>query len=115
MTTAQSAELEPTTPPPGEPDERLASRGLLDRLVVRPEIGALLGALLVFVFFSRRRPSSSSALAASPPGWTTPRRSGIMAVAVALLMIGGEFDLSAGVMTGVRPRSSRRSSPPRSG
>ena len=33
--------------------------------------------------------------------WTDAASSyGIMAVAVALLMIGGEFDLSAGVMTG---------------
>ena len=35
-----------------QPDERIAKSRLLDRLVIRPEIGALLGAALVFVFFS---------------------------------------------------------------
>ena len=35
-----------------QPDERIAKTSLLDRLVVRPEIGALLGAVLVFAFFS---------------------------------------------------------------
>ncbi|MEJ2855361.1 MULTISPECIES: ABC transporter permease [unclassified Saccharothrix] len=79
-------------------DERLGSPRLLDRLVVRPEIGALLGALLVFVFFS-----VVTEQFLSPGGVATwlddASTLGIMAVAVALLMIGGEFDLSAGVMT----------------
>ncbi|CAL9668124.1 Inner membrane ABC transporter permease protein YjfF [Actinosynnema sp. ALI-1.44] len=79
-------------------DERLGSPRLLDRLVVRPEIGALLGALLVFVFFSvvTERFLSPGGVAT----WLDDASTlGIMAVAVALLMIGGEFDLSAGVLT----------------
>ena len=79
-------------------DERLAAPRLLDRLVIRPEIGALLGALLVFVFFSvvTERFLSLGGVA----NWLDDTSTlGIMAVAVALLMIGGEFDLSAGVMT----------------
>ncbi|XVV03572.1 ABC transporter permease [Actinosynnema sp. CA-248983] len=79
-------------------DERLGNPRLLDRLVVRPEIGALLGALLVFVFFSvvTERFLSPGGVAT----WLDDASTlGIMAVAVALLMIGGEFDLSAGVMT----------------
>jgi len=79
-------------------DERISKPGLLDRLVVRPEIGSLLGAVLVFVFFS-----VVTEQFLSPGGVATwlddASMLGIMAVAVALLMIGGEFDLSAGVMT----------------
>ncbi|WP_020666686.1 ABC transporter permease [Amycolatopsis nigrescens] len=79
-------------------DERLGSPKLTDRLVVRPEIGALLGALVVFAFFSVATEQflSSSGVAT----WLDDASTlGIMAVAVALLMVGGEFDLSAGVMT----------------
>jgi simple sugar transport system permease protein len=79
-------------------DERLAKTRVLDRLVVRPEIGALLGAVLVFVFFSVVTEKFLSVAGAST--WLDDSSMlGIMAVAVALLMIGGEFDLSAGVMT----------------
>ncbi|WP_280432792.1 ABC transporter permease [Nocardia brasiliensis] len=71
---------------------------LLQRLAVRPEIGAALGALLVFVFFSIITDRFLSPLGVAT--WLDDSSTlGIMAVAVALLMIGGEFDLSAGVMT----------------
>jgi simple sugar transport system permease protein len=80
------------------PDERLVKPGLWDRLVVRPEIGALLGALLVFVFFSVVTSQFLSPLGVA--NWLDDASTlGIMAVVVSLLMIGGEFDLSAGVMT----------------
>ncbi|MEV4674148.1 ABC transporter permease [Actinomadura sp. NPDC049382] len=78
-------------------DERLARRSPLRRLLGRPELGALLGAVALFVFFSAvadaflRAGSFSTVLYASSTF-------GIMAVGVSLLMIGGEFDLSAGVM-----------------
>ncbi|HEV8560863.1 MAG TPA: ABC transporter permease [Actinophytocola sp.] len=79
-------------------DERIAQSRFLDRLVVRPEVGALLGALLVFAFFSVVTEQFLSLGGAST--WLDDASLlGIMAVAVALLMIGGEFDLSAGVMT----------------
>ncbi|MEV5648741.1 ABC transporter permease [Nocardia sp. NPDC052254] len=71
---------------------------LLNRLIVRPEIGAGLGALVVFVFFSVVTDRFLSPLGVAT--WLDDASTlGIMAVAVALLMIGGEFDLSAGVMT----------------
>ena len=80
-------------------DERLASVGLLWRLFQRPEIGSLVGVVAVFVLFT-----STAAGFAELDGfarWTDEASNiGIMAVPVALLMIGGEFDLSAGVMTG---------------
>ncbi|MFI6211025.1 ABC transporter permease [Nocardia brasiliensis] len=75
-----------------------AGPSLLQRLAVRPEIGAALGALLVFVFFSIITERFLSPLGVAT--WLDDSSTlGIMAVAVALLMIGGEFDLSAGVMT----------------
>jgi simple sugar transport system permease protein len=80
------------------PDERLATTRILDRLVVRPEVGALLGAVLVFAFFSVVTEQFLSVGGVAT--WLDDASTlGIMAVAVALLMIGGEFDLSAGVMT----------------
>src|SRR5213592_3827457 len=79
-------------------DERVLKPRLIDRLIVRPEVGALLGALLVFVFFSVVTEQFLSPLGVA--NWLDDASTlGIMAVAVAMLMIGGEFDLSAGVMT----------------
>lgn len=78
-------------------DERVVP-GPLDRLVMRPEVGALLGAVLVFAFFSIVTERFLSVGGVST--WLDDASTlGIMAVAVALLMIGGEFDLSAGVLT----------------
>ena len=77
----------------------MSAPGPLRRLLVKPELGALVGAVVVFAFFAVQ-----SATFRSPRGianWLDPASTlGIMAVAVALLMIGGHFDLSAGVMTG---------------
>ena len=76
--------------------DRPAQRSLLSSLLARPEIGALLAAAVIFVFFYAvaepfRSPQSlATVLYASS-------QIGIVAVGVVLLMIGGEFDLSAGV------------------
>jgi simple sugar transport system permease protein len=87
-----------TAKAPPVADERVSKPRLLDQLVVRPEIGAMLGALLVFLFFSVVTEQFLSLGGAA--NWLDDASTlGIMAVAVALLMIGGEFDLSAGVMT----------------
>ena len=68
----------------------------LKRVLKRPEAGALAGAILVFLFFFFIAPPFRQL-----PAFTTvlyqSSTIGIPAVAVALLMIGGEFDLSAGV------------------
>jgi simple sugar transport system permease protein len=85
-----------TSPPPPARDERVARRSPVARLLTRPEVGALLGAIVIFfVFFSVAPPFRTG-----PALLTVLYQSstyGIPAVAVALLMIGGEFDLSAGV------------------
>jgi simple sugar transport system permease protein len=92
--------LKPTSePPPTAVDERLSKVSWLTKLLQRPELGAMLGAGIVLLFFviTADRFGTLSGMAR----WTDVASTlGIMAVAVALLMIGGEFDLSAGVMTG---------------
>ncbi|MCA1655677.1 MAG: ABC transporter permease, partial [Pseudonocardiaceae bacterium] len=73
-------------------DERVATNHLATRLVVRPEIGAALGALAVFLFFSVV--TDKFLTMGGVATWLDDSATlGIMAVAVALLMIGGEFDL----------------------
>ena len=80
-------------------DERLANISLWARLMRRPEVGSLLGALVICAFFWIT--TDAFGTLSGIANWTDAASTlGIMAVAVALLMIGGEFDLSAGVMTG---------------
>ncbi|GAA3233444.1 ABC transporter permease [Pseudonocardia petroleophila] len=91
--------LNPTPPAPPDTDERVARVGLLRRLVLRPEIGSLIGAVILFVLFAVSSTQFYSLAGIS--NWLDPASLfGIMAVAVAMLMIGGHFDLSAGVLTG---------------
>ncbi|WP_347038541.1 ABC transporter permease [Glutamicibacter halophytocola] len=79
-----------------EQDERVGKKSTLSILLGRPEIGALVGAVALFVFFAIVAPVflSPASLATVLYGASTI---GIMAVGVSLLMIGGEFDLSTGV------------------
>src|SRR6195256_2019376 len=83
-------------------DERLVSVGPLTRLLTRPDIGAFLGAIAVFFAFGYfARATNWLGDPAIAANWTDQAAQyGIVAVPVALLMIGGEFDLSAGVMIG---------------
>ncbi len=85
----------PSSTPSGV-DDRVGKRSLSARLLSRPEVGSMVGAAVIIVFF----------LVTAPPfrdvaniGTILYQASliGIMAVPVSLLMIGGEFDLSAGV------------------
>lgn len=82
-------------------DERLLKAGLVRRLLGRPELGAMGGAIIVWCFF---------AIVAGPRGFVSLKGTatflevaaelGILAVAVSLLIIGGEFDLSVGSIIG---------------
>ena len=90
---------EPAAVTPDDADERLAYRGVFQRLFIRPELGAMIGAVGIWVFF----------WAVAIPFGTANGTAGIldvaatlgiMAVAVSMLMIGGEFDLSSGANTG---------------
>ncbi|MGW2269039.1 ABC transporter permease [Streptomyces yangpuensis] len=78
-------------------DERLAPASVVRRLLGRPELGAVVGAVAVFVFFSIAAPTFLQASSLSTILYSASTI-GIMAAPVAMLMIGGEFDLSAGVM-----------------
>jgi simple sugar transport system permease protein len=86
---------QPPRPRAAEPPAP-AKRSLISRMLTRPEIGAAAAAIAIFIFFFtvapafRTLPSFATVLYASST-------IGIVAVGVALLMIGGEFDLSSGV------------------
>jgi simple sugar transport system permease protein len=87
------------TPPAAAPSEasNRVSLGLSNRLLARPEVGALVAAVVIFIFFLIVAPAFRSA----PSFFTVLYQAstiGIVAVAVGMLMIGGEFDLSAGVL-----------------
>src|SRR5438270_12911258 len=88
--------------PTARPDERLVRTSPLTRLLMRPDIGAFLGAVAVFFAFGYfARGVNWLGDPSIAAGWTDQASQyGIVAVPVALLMIGGEFDLSAGVMIG---------------
>ncbi len=80
-------------------DERLAYRGVFQRLLIRPEVGAIIGAAAIWAFFWAVADTFGVATGfANIMDVAAPL--GIMAVAVSLLMIGGEFDLSSGAATG---------------
>jgi len=82
-------------------DERLVQVSRLTRLLRRPELGALMGAVFVYAMFAAVDTTGTFASIAGTARWTDVAATvGIVAVPVALLMIAGEFDLSAGVMIG---------------
>src|SRR3569833_1574027 len=90
--TVQSA---PATAP-SEPSNRV-TLGLSNRLLARPEVGALVAAILIFIFFMAAAPAFRSAESFFTVLYQASTI-GIVAVTIGLLMIGGEFDLSAGVI-----------------
>ncbi|WP_051821436.1 ABC transporter permease [Streptomyces sp. SCSIO 75703] len=85
----------PQPEPPAAPARAYASR--LRTLLARPELGSVVGAVAVFAFFALTADSFLRAASLSTVLYASSTI-GIMAVPVALLMIGGEFDLSAGVL-----------------
>ena len=66
-------------------------------MLARPEIGALVAAIVIGIFFLIVAPPFRSAESLATVLYQSATI-GIVAVAVGMLMIGGEFDLSAGVM-----------------
>jgi len=82
-------------------DERVAQTSLATKMLQRPELGALIGAAVIFFLFFSVDTTGNFAGIGGTAGWTDIAAPiGIIAVFVALLMIGGEFDLSTGVMVG---------------
>ncbi|MER6674023.1 ABC transporter permease [Streptomyces sp. NPDC000983] len=93
-TTGQAGPAVAAPPDPGPP--RTGRRPLALRLLARPEVGVLLGAAAVLVFFLVTAPPVRDGGSMANILYQSSTI-GIMALPVALLMIGGEFDLSAGV------------------
>ena len=79
-------------------DERIKAESFMAGLMKRPELGAIAGVLLVTVFFVFAADSSMFTLAGFMNFMSPAAQLGILAIGAALLMIGGEFDLSLGSM-----------------
>ncbi|HYH12795.1 MAG TPA: ABC transporter permease [Thermomicrobiales bacterium] len=90
-------------PAQGQPyqDDRLQQTSVLRRVLLRPEVGAMVGAVALWTYF---------AVVAGDRGFLSTRGTasylevsaqlGILAIAVSMLMISGEFDLSIGSTIG---------------
>jgi len=101
VTSAAMAESSAPALAPAEHDERLRATSPWRRLLGRPEFGSLSGAVLVFALFGFAAGGSGMFSAEGIVNWATVAAFlGIIAVGAALLMIGGEFDLSIGSMIG---------------
>lgn len=82
-------------------DEGLREVHWLRRLLARPELGSVAGTLLVLAFFIVTAGDSGLFSAKGIVNFLeVSAQLGILAVAVTLLMIAGEFDLSVGSMIG---------------
>ncbi len=79
-------------------DERIKSETALTKLLKRPELGAIAGVLLVTIFFAFTADSAMFTVAGFFNFMTPASQLGILAIGAAMLMIGGEFDLSIGSM-----------------
>lgn len=82
-------------------DERLRQVSTLRRIMVRPELGAICGTILVFVFFLMIAGDSGMFGPEGIRNWSlVAAQFAVLAVGACLLMIAGEFDLSVGSMIG---------------
>ena len=83
-------------PQPPSAGQTRAQRSLTARVLGRPEVGAFAAAVVIFIFFTVIAPPFHTVQGLSTVLYASSTI-GLVAVAVSLLMIGGEFDLSAGV------------------
>ena len=79
-------------------DERVKSEPFFAKLMRRPELGAISGLILVTLFFIITADGKMFSLSGLMNFLSPAAQLGILAIAAALLMIGGEFDLSIGSM-----------------
>lgn len=87
--------------PVAKSDERSTEISALRQLLIRPELGAICGTILVFVLFLSIAGDSGMFAADGIMNWgTVSSQFIIIAVGACLLMIAGEFDLSVGSMIG---------------
>ena len=81
-------------------DERIKQRGIWQRLLRKPEFGAVAGTILVFIFFGIFADGSMFSLKGAITWGSVAAFFVVIAVGACLLMIAGEFDLSIGSMIG---------------
>lgn len=82
-------------------DERVRKVAAWRRALIRPELGAIFGTVLVFLLFMSIAGSSGMFAAEGIMNWSiVSAQFMIIAVGACLLMIAGEFDLSLGSMIG---------------
>ena len=79
-------------------DERVNRTSALARLLRRPEMGAVSGAILVFVLFLIVAKTGMFSARGAMNWSQVSAQLGIVAIGACLLMIAGEFDLSVGSM-----------------
>jgi simple sugar transport system permease protein len=90
-----------STAQPAPVDERIAKRSPLRKLLMRPELGAMAGTILVFIYFAIVAGSTGMFAPDGIMNWgVVSSQFIIIAVGACLLMIAGEFDLSVGSMIG---------------
>jgi simple sugar transport system permease protein len=93
-----------TTAGPGRPTDRLRQVSLSQRLLAKPAAGALVIVVFVFIVFTILSFVRGNTAFLTIPGVLNyvgvASQVGIIATAVALLMIAGEFDLSVGSLVG---------------
>lgn len=89
------------TKTPPRSDERVKEMSGLRQALIRPELGSICGAILVFVFFLLTARDSGMFSPAGVLNWSVvSAQFAVIAVGACLLMIAGEFDLSVGSMIG---------------
>jgi simple sugar transport system permease protein len=93
---SQTTDKPPTLGAHAEASNRV-QQPLINRVLARPEIGALVAAVVIGIFFLIVAPGVRNADSLATVLYQSSTI-GIVAVGVGMLMIGGEFDLSAGVI-----------------
>ena len=87
------------TPTTTSQDERLKRVGAWRQLLSRPELGAVAGAIIIFLFFSIVGGNKGFLTSIGIRTWLeVSAQLGIIGIGATMLMIGGEFDLSVGSM-----------------
>lgn len=86
---------------PVAPEAAGPRRGFLRRVSRRPEFGAFVATLLVYVFFVITTRGAGFVTVDGTAGWLdVAAELGIIAIPVGILMVAGEFDLSVGSVVG---------------
>ncbi len=88
-----------TQNPTQQQDERVQQISLWRRLLSRPELGAVAGAIIIFLLFAIVAGNKGFLTTIGVRTWLeVSAQLGIIGIGATMLMIGGEFDLSVGSM-----------------